>query len=115
MHGLMNNTKWRELLKIISTFPVYIQLKLVKDVDFHIDQERADWVISNIEHDQFTYVKRAIKYQQIDKIKIQSQPRPKVLDEEKYQELVREVSKLIGANIQPLQDPIIVNGYHPAG
>ena len=42
MHGLMNNTKWRELLTLISGYPVYIQLKLVKDTDFHIDVERAD-------------------------------------------------------------------------
>lgn len=111
MHGLMNNTKWRELLTIISAYPVYIQLKLVKEMDFHIDQERADWVISNLDKDHFTYVKRAITYQQIDKLKIQGQPKPKELDDEKYQELLGKIKKLIFNNIEYVDDSLVVNGY----
>lgn len=111
MHGLMNNTKWRELLTIISAYPVYIQLKLVKEIDFHIDQERADWVISDLDNDHFTYVKRVITYQQIDKLKIQGQPKPKELDDEKYQELLGKIKKLIFNNIEYVDDSLVVNGY----
>ena len=111
MHGLMNNTKWRELLTIISAYPVYIQLKIVNDMDFHIDQERADWAISNIDKDQFTYIKRTIKYHQIDKLKIKNQPRPKELTAGKHEELFFRIKRLITDNIQSSQDSLIVSGY----
>lgn len=111
MHGLMNNTKWRELLTLISGYPVYIQLKLVKDTDFHIDVERADWVISSIEKDHFTYVKRTLTYQQIDKLKIKIHPTPKELMDDTHQQLMTDVGRLMCNNIQHLQDCIIVNGY----
>lgn len=111
MHGLMNNTKWRELLTIISAYPVYIQLKIVNDMDFHIDQERADWAISNIDRNQSTYVKRTIKYHQIDKLKIKNQPRPKELTTGKHEELFFRIKRLITDNIQSSQDSLIVSGY----
>lgn len=111
MHGLMNNTKWRELLTLISGYPIYIQLKLVKDADFHIDVERADLVVSNVENDQFTYVKRTLKYLQIDKLKIQNHPAPLELKDSTHQTLIRDVSRLMGNNIQHLQDSIIINGF----
>ena len=42
----MNNTKWLEVFKIITQYPVYIQMKYVIDYDYHMDHERSDSAIN---------------------------------------------------------------------
>lgn len=111
MHGMMNNTKWREVLCLLAGYPVYIQLKRRRDADFHIDYERADRVISAIEAAHFTYIHCQIAYHELDQLKIYAQPRPDILDEAGYRDLLAHIGALIPNNLQSVPEALLVRGY----
>ncbi len=88
MHGLMNNTKWRELLALLSSYQIYVQLKCVGD-DFPLDVERADWIISNIE--ETTFVSRKLQYCEIDRLKIVTDCLPPGASQEQVESLFKNI------------------------
>uniref|UniRef100_Q0HVM3 Uncharacterized protein n=1 Tax=Shewanella sp. (strain MR-7) TaxID=60481 RepID=Q0HVM3_SHESR len=66
----MNNTKWRECLSILAAHRVYLQLRLVGDVDFPMDYEAAHRVISQIDTRDFVFVRKHIPYKDIAALRI---------------------------------------------
>lgn len=114
MHGLMNNTKWRELLSLLSQNQVYIQLKLVGDDDFPMDIEQSNLVISKISASSFIFVRKAFEYKKISQIKIITNRLPKhhAQVEQSYLELLmNQIKRIISNELLMVEDGVILNGY----
>ncbi len=111
MHGLMNNTKWRELLTLLSSYQIYIQLKCVDDDDFPLDVERPDWIISNIEDSTFVFVRRKFQYHEIDKIKIITDSLPLGASRDQFESLFENIRAITNNELVPIEDGVILNGY----
>lgn len=65
MYGLMNNSKWKEMITMIGMASLHIQLRLLGDQDYPMDYELSNLVISDIRQSSFVYVNKEIKYNDI--------------------------------------------------
>ncbi|UTZ24297.1 hypothetical protein [Vibrio campbellii] len=114
MHGLMNNTKWRELLSLLSQNQVYIQLKLVGDDDFPIDTEQSNLVIRAIGPSSFIFVRKEFEYKQISQLKIITNQLPKShsqVEQGSFASLISQIKRITINELLMVEDGIILNGY----
>ncbi|QXO18540.1 hypothetical protein [Vibrio ostreae] len=114
MHGLMNNTKWRELLSMLSKNQVYIQLKLVGDDDFPIDTEQSNLVIRALGPSSFIFVRKELEYKQISQLKIIVNQLPKShsqVEKSYFTSLISQIKRITINELLVVENGLILNAY----
>ena len=114
MHGLMSNTKWRELLSLLNKDQVYIQVKLVGDDDFPIDIEQSNLVIGAIGQSSFIFVRKKFYYKQISQLKIITNQLPtnhSKADQSAFASLISQIRCITINELLVVEDGVILNGY----
>ncbi len=113
MHGLMCNTKWREIFTLLSEYQIYVQLKLLGDDDFPLDIEQSDLVIHDVGVTSVVFVRKECTYSQIAQLKIITNQLPKKSEVgDNIFESLRERIKAITRNeLIHVDDGLVLRGY----